>query len=153
MLGSTVDSPAPDCATGKPGPGRLARIFRALCLVALAAVFVLSGASKLLHQSAFADRLILRDGMPATWAVAIAATLPWLELICGLCLALGYAVREAAAILAVVLVGLLGYTLTHLGDSDCGCFLFLQSVSAMPWWWPPVRNLLLLGCSIAVARR
>ena len=131
---------------------RRALLAAALCLVVLAAVFVLSGASKVLNQSAFADRLILRDGISEGWAAAIAATLPWLELVCGLCLALGYAVREAAAILAVTLVVLLGYTLTHLGDSDCGCFLFLQSVSALPWWWPPARNLLLLGCSVEVAR-
>jgi uncharacterized membrane protein YphA (DoxX/SURF4 family) len=153
MLGSTVDSPSPDCATSEPTPGRLAKAFRALCLIVLAAVFLMSGASKLIDPAAFADRLVLHDGLPPVWALGIAAVLPWLELVCGLCLALGYTVREAAAILGVLLVALLGYSLFHLGDADCHCFFFPQLMAKTPWWWPPLRNLLLLVCSIVVARR
>jgi hypothetical protein len=66
---------------------------------------------------------------------------------------LGYAVREAAAILAVLLVGLLGYSFFHLGDADCRCFFFPQLTATTPWWWPPLRNLFLLACSVVVARR
>jgi uncharacterized membrane protein YphA (DoxX/SURF4 family) len=153
MLGSIVDSPSPESAASEPKPGPLVKTFRALCLVILVAVFLMSGASKLIDPAAFADRLVLHDGLPSPWALAIAAVLPWLELVCGLCLAVGYAVREAAAILAVLLVALLGYSLFHLGDSDCRCFFFPQLLPATPWWWPPLRNLLLLACSVAVARR
>jgi uncharacterized membrane protein YphA (DoxX/SURF4 family) len=119
----------------------------------LAAVFLMSGASKLIDPAAFADRLVLHDGLPSRWALAIAAVLPWLELVCGLCLALGYAGREAAAILTVLLVGLVGYSLLHLGDADCRCFFFPQLTATTPWWWPPLRNLLLLGSSIVVVSR
>jgi uncharacterized membrane protein YphA (DoxX/SURF4 family) len=151
MLGSTVDSPSSDCAASEPKPGRLAKTLRALCLVILAGVFLMSGATKLIDPAPFADRL--HDGLPSTWALAVAAILPWLELVCGLCLGLGYAVREAAAILGVLLIALLGYSLFHLGDSDCRCFFFPQLLPATPWWWPPLRNLLLLACSVVVARR
>jgi uncharacterized membrane protein YphA (DoxX/SURF4 family) len=128
-------------------------MFRALCLVIPAAVFLMSGATKLADPAGFADRLVLHDGLPSAWALAIAAILPWVELVCGLCLGLGYAVREAAAILGVLLIALLGYSLFHLGDSDCRCFFFPQVLTTTPWWWPPLRNLLLLACSVVVARR
>ena len=78
--------------------------------------------------------------------------LPWLELTCGVCLALGQAVREAALLSAVLLVGLLAYALTHLGQPDCHCFLFPGSEPE--WmWWPPVRNGLLLLCALRTCWR
>src|SRR5262249_9136296 len=80
-------------------------------------------------------------------ALVVAAVLPWLELTCGVCLAFGWAVREAALLLAILLVGLLGYSLTHLGQTDCHCFLF-PTPTPESVWWPPVRNGLLLMCAL-----
>jgi uncharacterized membrane protein YphA (DoxX/SURF4 family) len=152
MLGSIADSPSAECAN-RAGPTRLATIIRALCLLIVAAAFLVSGAGKVIEPSAFRDRLIDQVGLPAVLALVVAASLPWLELVCGLCLALGYAVREAAVILAVLLIGFTAYSLTHLGDADCGCFVFPQWTMNTPAWWPPLRNVLLLACSVVVARR
>src|SRR5262249_39735497 len=142
MSGITADCPSLECAS-KPAAGRWTAVFRAGCLWTLAAVFLMSGISKVIDPAAFLDRLIVHAGLAPTPALLIASFLPWLELIGGLCLALGCAVREAAALLMLLLCILLGYTLTHLSSADCGCFLFPALTTSTAWWWPPLRNLLL----------
>ncbi len=118
----------------------------------LAVVFVMAGVTKVTDLHGFADDLILRSPLPYAVAVVAAAFVPWLELTCGLCLALGQATREAAALLGVLLISLLGYTLLTPSAHDCGCFLF-PKVAELPVWWSLARDLLLLGCSVIVARQ
>ena len=90
----------------------------------LGAVFLMAGITKTADQDGFALRVRLHSGLPGPLAEAGAALLPWLELTCGFCLVLGTARREAAALLAAVLLFVSGYTLLHRGATDCGCFLF-----------------------------
>jgi len=146
-----LDCPAV-ALSSKPAAGTWTRVPHAACLWILAAVFVMSGVSKLVDPGAFRDQLILHAALSPNVALLVAAFLPWLELVCGLSLAVGWSEREAASILTGVLVVLLGYTLTHGGDTDCGCFFFPRVVRA-PSWWPATRNILLLACSVAVARK
>src|SRR6516165_132373 len=102
----------------------LFKVLAFACRYILAAVFLMAALTKITDLSRFADEMVLHSGMPYYPAVAIAAILPWLELTCGLCLAAGYAVREAALILLLLLLGFLCYSVTHLGQPDCHCFLF-----------------------------
>jgi uncharacterized membrane protein YphA (DoxX/SURF4 family) len=144
MTGSTADclSPARRLAVK-------AWLVRGACRWLLAAVFLMAGASKVTGLAAFADVVLLHSPAPFYLGVVAAAWLPWLELTCGLCLAVGYAVREAAGILAVLLFALLVYSLAYPGDADaCGCFVFPIKVEALPSWWPPVRNAFLLLASL-----
>jgi uncharacterized membrane protein YphA (DoxX/SURF4 family) len=125
-------------------------LLRIVARFALAIVFLAAGASKLLELAPFADKLTLHSGLAPEAARAVAAFLPWLELICGLCLALGYAVREAAAILAVLLVLFLGYSFLHRTDGDCGCFVLPQWSETTHWGWLAARNVALLLCALLV---
>jgi uncharacterized membrane protein YphA (DoxX/SURF4 family) len=121
------------------------------CRYLLAIVFLAAAVTKLADLSGFTDRVVLHSGLPYHPALVIAAVLPWLELTCGACLALGQAVREAALLLAILLALLLVYALTHLGQSDCGCFLF-PGREPQWTWWAPARNALLLLCAVYVSR-
>jgi putative oxidoreductase len=139
-----MDSPPP-----APGAERLA--WRALtwaCRWALAVVFLMAALTKLGDLTAFTDRVVLRSGLPHTLAVVVAAYLPWLELTCGLCLALRVMQREAAALLALLLLVFLGQALLRPIEADCGCFFFPGPTASGPAWWPIVRNLLLLGAAM-----
>jgi uncharacterized membrane protein YphA (DoxX/SURF4 family) len=120
------------------------------CRYVLAAVFLMSAVTKLADLRGFSDQLVLRSGLPFELSIKVAAILPWLELTCGLCLALGRAVREAALLLSILLAALLVYALTHLGAYDCRCFLFPGREPERPWWIP-ARNAVLLLCAIYVA--
>jgi uncharacterized membrane protein YphA (DoxX/SURF4 family) len=124
-------------------------VLRGTARYLLAIVFLAAGASKLLDLSQFVDRLVVHSPLRAEIARAAALFLPWLELTCGVCLAVGYAVREAATIVAVLLLMFLGYSLFFRIEGDCGCFIIPQWTAAH-WWWTPLRNLLLLPCAVLV---
>jgi putative oxidoreductase len=119
------------------------------CRYVLAAVFLMAAVSKLADMRGFSDQLVLRSGLPYAWSTKVAVVLPWLELTCGLCLTFGRAVREAALLLSMLLAALLVYALTHLGQSDCRCFLFPGREPQWTWWMP-VRNAVLLLCALYV---
>jgi uncharacterized membrane protein YphA (DoxX/SURF4 family) len=123
-----------------------------VCRYVLAAVFLMAALTKITDLRGFAYQLDLHSGLPATVTVIIAAVLPWLELTCGVCLAFGQAVREAAFLLLLLLTALLVYALMHLGQSDCRCFLFPGKTP--DWtWWAAARNAFLLLCAIRTAYR
>lgn len=128
------------------------RILALSCRFLLAAVFLMAAVTKLTDLPGFRNQLDIQSGLPESLTLLLAAGLPWLELICGLCLAMGWAVREAALLLTLLLAGLLAYALTHLGQSDCGCFLFPGRTPQWAWW-PPVRNALLLLSALWTAAR
>jgi putative oxidoreductase len=93
--------------------------------IALGAVFIAAALPKLADPPGFAQAVWNYRLFPA-WTVHPAALLvPWLELLCGLCLCLGVWVRAAAAwtgalLLAFVLA--LGVNLARHRAVDCGCF-------------------------------
>src|SRR5438105_3986672 len=101
MSGSLLDCQALAAAAKPPRSfvRRMRRLLPVLCRFVLAAVFLLAGAAKVMDQQAFADQLLLHSSLPSWVGWLTAAWLPWLELTCGLCLALGYAVRESAAMI------------------------------------------------------
>ena len=61
--------------------------------------------------------------------------------------------REAALLLVILLGLLLVYSLLHLNEPDCGCFVFPRSEELALWWWPPLRNAMLLLCAARTACR
>jgi len=147
MTGSTGDCPS----HAKRTPVKV-WLVRGACRWLLAVVFLMAGASKVTDLAAFADVVLLHSPAPYFLGRVAAAWLPWLELTCGVCLAVGLAVREAAGVLAVLLLGLLVYSLVYPGDAaSCGCFVFPVKVEALPPWWPPIRNAALLLASVWLA--
>ena len=113
----------------------------------------MAGLTKVTDLRGFADEVLLHSGLPYSVGLTVAAVLPWLELTCAACLLAGYAVREAALLLAILLTGLLLYSLLHWNEPDCACFVFPTAQALTFWWWPPVRNALLLLCAVSTARR
>ncbi len=91
--------------------------------LALAAVFVWSGATKLLDPASFAVIIAAYGLIPESWIMPVSLLLPALELAAGLGLALE--VRGSLAVIAALLLLfllILGYGV-YLGlDVDCGCF-------------------------------
>jgi len=123
------------------------RRLKGVCRWVLAVVFLMAGVTKVTDLHGFADEVTLHSGLPYAAGLGVAAVLPWLELICGACLLAGYAVREAALLLVILLVFLLVYSLLHLNEPDCACFVFPRPEVLGIWWWPPLRNFLLLLCA------
>jgi uncharacterized membrane protein YphA (DoxX/SURF4 family) len=122
-----------------------------VCRWVLAGVFLMAGVTKVTDLHGFADDVVRHSGLPYSVGLVVAAVLPWLELTCAACLLAGYAVREAALLLAILLTLLLVYSLLHLNEPDCACFVFPKPRALAVWWWPPVRNILLLLCAVRTA--
>jgi uncharacterized membrane protein YphA (DoxX/SURF4 family) len=153
--------PAPD---GKRARLGWVAVSRLVCRYVLAAVFLMAALSKILDPNEFSARLD-HSGLPDKITIVVAVILPWLELVCGLCLALGVAVREAATLLSAFLILFLIHSLLRYGEGDCGCFLFPTPESfttpgfptresfTTPGWWPPARDFLFLLCGLRLICR
>lgn len=152
MSGSTEDCRAPTPTDDRPAswPGRTTSL---VCRYLLAAVFLAAAITKITDLPAFKNQVLLHSSLPHPVGVAVVVVLPWLELTCGACLALGHAVREAALIAAVLLVLFMVYSLAFRTGADCHCFFLPATFSSGDWWWPLARNLILLVGSLWVIRQ
>ena len=110
---------------GRSGQARLAWVTFAARL-AVGAVFVLAGATKLVNPGSFSATLLAYDVLPVDLLRPVALALPWLELVVGLYLLAGLFTRVAAwgavAMLAVFMVAITQALLRGLSLEDCGCF-------------------------------
>ena len=102
---------------------------------ALAALFIYMGLVKAFHPVEFLKQVRQYDVLHHSLALnLIASTLPWLEILCGILLALGVAVRGAALVLVSMLIPfsiLVLLRAVHLQEVnhlafcaikfDCGC--------------------------------
>jgi uncharacterized membrane protein YphA (DoxX/SURF4 family) len=144
MSGPTADCP--------PFARRTRRLVGRVCRLALGAFFLVAAVSKVTDPHGFRDYLTVHAGLGSSSAFAVAAALPWLELVCGLCLVSGMASREAAALTAVLLAVFIVHGLLYPVESDCGCALWPAKLSPPPGrLWLLGRNLLLLACAIVAA--
>jgi putative oxidoreductase len=142
-----------NCQSSAPPRAKLrswkCSILTAACRYLLAAIFLMAAVTKIVNPEAFRDRVLQEAHLPLDLARAVIWVLPWLELTCGACLALGYAVREAALLVSILLGLFTLHALLNLSEADCGCFLTPLPEPALAWW-PPVRNALLLACGVRV---
>lgn len=91
----------------------------------LAAVFIYAGAVKANDIQAFAGQIANYQILPYAWNYLVAATLPYLELLCGLLLLLNRRVRPAVLVLFVlnmIFILALFSAVVRGFDIDCGCF-------------------------------
>lgn len=113
----------------------IAQVALVLARLFLGAAFVYLGAVKALDPVAFLKQVHAYELLPLPWMLnATAALLPWLEMLCGLFLILGVALRGTALMTLVLLVAFTGAIL-HRGldlaeesdtrlcviKFDCGC--------------------------------
>ncbi len=150
-----MNGPPDSCLAPAPSDRRsegcLSRLVNLFCRYLLAAVFLAAAVTKITDLAAFENQVLLHSNLPYAVGVAVVVILPWLELVCGICLALGHAVREAAAVIAVLLVLFIAYSLAFRTGPDCHCFFVRLPLAETGWWWPPLRNLIFLLCSLRVA--
>ena len=91
----------------------------------LAVVFLYAGMLKANDVTAFAGQIAEYRLLPYAWNYLVAATLPYLELLCGLMLLLNLRVRPALLVLGglnLVFMAVLLSAVWRGFDIDCGCF-------------------------------
>jgi uncharacterized membrane protein YphA (DoxX/SURF4 family) len=121
----------------------------------LGAVFIYASWDKIADPAEFAkavgNYLILPQFLvnPVAWA------LPWLEMVCGVCLVIGWITRGSALLIAgllVIFIAALGYSLFRGLDIQCGCFSLTETKS-VPLYIDIVRDALLLVMAVLTVGR
>jgi putative oxidoreductase len=101
------------------------RYLPAATRIALGGIFIYAALLKIADPVAFAGSVAAYRILPYFGSYLAAATLPFLELTCGLLLVSGYRVRGGAVIIAglnlIFMVALASAIVRGL-DIDCGCF-------------------------------
>ena len=103
----------------------LTRYLPAAVRISLGVVFIYAALPKIADPVTFAGSVASYQILPYFWSYLAAAVLPFLELICGILLVLGFRVRTGAltiGALNVVFVAALASAIMRGLDIDCGCF-------------------------------
>jgi putative oxidoreductase len=96
-----------------------------LMRIALGGIFIYAALLKIADPVAFAGSVAAYRILPYFASYLAAATLPFLELICGLLLVSGYRVKGGAVIIAalnLLFMAALASAIVRGLDIDCGCF-------------------------------
>lgn len=99
-------------------PFHIARFF-------LGGVFVYASYSKILNPDAFAETVFNYQILPNNLVNLTAIILPWLELIVGFCLMIGWWIPGAVVIVNALLMVFIATSFFNLArglDVQCGCF-------------------------------
>jgi uncharacterized membrane protein YphA (DoxX/SURF4 family) len=129
----------------------------------LGLVFTYASLGKIADPPAFARIVYQWQTIGPVPSNLVAVTLPWLELLAGLLLVAGVWRREAAAVVAVLLIIFMGAAIGVLArgvDVDnCGCTSVAAASVAPAWppdwmrgvgWFLVVRNLVLLAGALVL---
>jgi uncharacterized membrane protein YphA (DoxX/SURF4 family) len=124
----------------------------------LGLVFVYASLDKIADPAAFARIVYQWQTVGPISSNIVAVTLPWIELLAGLLLIVGAWKREAAAVVAVMLIvfiaAAVGVLVRGVDVDNCGCTSVAAATAAPAWppaWMRGVgpyliaRNLLLLA--------
>lgn len=129
------------------GDERIAAVLR----VILGGLFLYAGAIKALDARALADDVANYQLLPGLLVPALAAALPWVEMVAGAALIVGRWSRGAALLVAAmmaVFVVALGQAFARGIDLACGCF----GGKAPADWMTMARDVVLLAMALYVAR-
>ncbi len=104
----------------------------------LGTVFLSAGITKIVDPAGFALAVYNYHILPA-WLVNLAAvTLPWIEVVAGVCLVLGLWVPGSALVVSVLLLAFttaLGFNMYRGLDITCGCFSTSPGSGKITWWY------------------
>jgi uncharacterized membrane protein YphA (DoxX/SURF4 family) len=134
--------------------GLIATLF-VVVRILLGAAFVYASWDKILHPDLFAQAVANYQLLPSILVNPVAWVLPWLELVCGVCLLIGWITRGSALIIGIlmlVFIAALGISLVRGLDIQCGCFA-LTAQTSMPLYLDILRDILLLAMAITVLVR
>jgi uncharacterized membrane protein YphA (DoxX/SURF4 family) len=121
--------------------------------ITMGAVFVFASFDKILKPEAFAQMVYNYQILPESLVNLAALVLPWLELLLGLCLLLGFWLPGATMLgagLMAMFIGALVFNQIRGLDVHCGCFS--TDTTAGPAGWGTVaRDLVFLLISVYLA--
>ncbi len=121
----------------------------------LAAVFIAAAIPKIRAPDLFAGAIFNYQLLPPWGVNAVALVLPWLELLVGLCLALGIWSRASALLVAgMMLVFAAAFSSAKARglDISCGCFEMGKAETPSSILWVLARDLGLCAAALIVAR-
>jgi uncharacterized membrane protein YphA (DoxX/SURF4 family) len=116
----------------------------------LGAVFIYASWNKIAHPAEFAQAVANYQILPPRLVNPVALFLPWLEMVCGIFLLIGWITRGSALIIAALLavfIAALGYSIFRGLDIQCGCFS-LSTAKAVPLYLDIVRDVVLLTMAV-----
>jgi cation diffusion facilitator family transporter len=116
----------------------------------LGAVFLYASFDKILHPEAFAQAVYNYQILPDSTVNLVALTLPWLELILGLCLVSGFWLAGATVIstgLLTMFIGAMVYNEIRGLDIHCGCFS-TETTEEPASLWTIARDVSFLAASL-----
>jgi len=121
----------------------------------LGAVFIYASWDKIFHPAAFAELIGNYQLLPHVLINPAALLLPWLELVCGVCLIVGRLVRGSALIIMILMILFMGALASSAArglDIHCGCFSVEPAANANILV-DLFRDLVLLSIALAVLIR
>jgi uncharacterized membrane protein YphA (DoxX/SURF4 family) len=128
------------------------KILYTMCRIVLGGVFIYASWDKILDPAAFALIIANYQIVSSDMANLSALFLPWLELVCGICLIVNHWPRGSAFIIAglmVVFMGALGYNIHRGIDVSCGCFTLTEEAPGSMWLYL-LRDVLFLAMAVGV---
>ncbi len=96
-----------------------------LCRLVLGGIFIYAGLAKIAHPHEFAKIIANYAILPDFLVTLPALVLPWLELIAGIFLLIGFWARSSALLLSLLLLvfmAALGFNALRGINVSCGCF-------------------------------
>lgn len=109
-------------------------LLQRLLEVLFGGLFIYAGYLKAFHVEEFANAILAYRLVPEILVGGVAAVLPWLELIPGVFLVLGFKPRSCLLIFNFLLAGFLLVLLVTMARGlkiDCGCGLFSRQVGPL----------------------
>ena len=88
-------------------------------------VFIAASVPKILDPAGFSRNIFHYEILPGNLVNAVAITLPWIELLVGICLVVGFRLRGAALVAIasmVIFTAAMSSALARGLNIDCGCF-------------------------------
>lgn len=125
-----------------------------LARLILAGVFLYAGWDKILHPASFTAQVAAYGLLPSELLTLVALTLPWLEVLAGVCLLVGFLSESSALVLGLLSLGFAGaVTSANLRglDIECGCFSTTRSGPAD--WNHVLLDLALVALAAVVLTR
>ena len=145
-----VQSPLMNMRGGSTAPARRSWVALALALL-IGGAFIYAGALKVWDPVKFANDISNFRILPWVVGVRLAFYLPWLEILCGLALIMGWLRSGSIAILTALMVVFIGATISAKArgiDLDCGCFG--AATSGLTFTWHMVIDFALLAALVAL---
>jgi uncharacterized membrane protein YphA (DoxX/SURF4 family) len=132
---------------------RAKRHIPAAVRIALGGIFIYAALLKISDPVGFAGSIAAYKILPYFASYLTAATLPFLELICGILLVIGYRVKGGALLIGLmnlVFIVALASAIVRGLDIDCGCFK--QGGAKTSPWLALLRDLVFLAMTAVVLK-